>query len=295
MTHAHNHDYEIGQKSAWLGILSNILLFAIKLFAGIFGRSQAMIADAFHTASDALTSVGVLVGFKIAEKPADEHHPFGHGRAESIAAKIVSLVLILVGLGIAYSSARVLITGNITEPGSIALIAGIISICVKEFTYRRVISAGKKINSVSLKADAYHHRSDALSSIAAIIGIAGAKLGKTFMDPLAGIIVAGFIIKMGVETFHMAYDELMDAAPPEELRRKIEKTVMMVAGVKEVKRIMVRKTGIEFFIEVIIGVDSSQTVEKAHQITINIKRHICKAMPNVRDVIVHVEPCGVTD
>ncbi|MFC1480507.1 cation diffusion facilitator family transporter, partial [Candidatus Omnitrophota bacterium] len=276
MSHVYNHGYKIGQKSAWLGISSNILLFAIKLFAGIFGRSQAMVADAFHTASDALTSVGVLIGFKIAEKPADEHHPFGHGRAESIAAKMVSLVLILVGLGIAYSSARVLITGNMTEPGSIALIIGIVSICVKEFTYRRVLSAGKKINSVSLKTDAYHHRSDVLSSIAAVVGIAGAKLGQTFMDPLAGIIVAGFIIKMGVEAFHMAYDELMDAAPPEELRRKIEKTIMMVDGVKEVKRIMVRKTGIEFFIEVIIGVDSGQTVEKAHQVTVNIKRHIFK-------------------
>ena len=295
MPHVYEYGYKIGEKSAWLGIFSNILLFAMKLFAGIFGRSQAIIADAFHTASDALTSIGVLIGFKIARKPADEHHPFGHGRAESIVAKIVSLVLILVGLRIAYDSARILITGDMAEPGGIAFIAAIISIVVKEITYRRVMSAGNKINSVSLKADARHHRSDVLSSVAALIGITGAKLGKTFMDPLAGIIVAGFIIKMGAATFHMAYDELMDAAPPRELKDEIEKTIRGVGEVEEVKKIMVRKTGIELFIEVTIGVDGGKTVKEGHLVTVKIKREIFKTMPNVRDVIVHVEPPGDID
>jgi cation diffusion facilitator family transporter len=292
MPRIYEYGYKVGEKGAWMGILSNILLFALKFFAGVFGRSQAMIADAFHTASDALTSIGVFIGFKIARRPADEHHPFGHGRAESIAAKIVSLILILVGLSIAYNSARILIAGDMTEPGSIAFIAAIISIIVKEITYRSVLSAGNRINSTSLKADARHHRSDVLSSVAALIGITGAKFGKTFMDPLAGIIVAGFIIKMGAEVFHLAYDELMDAAPPEELRNKIEKTIKNVGGVEEVKKIMVRKTGIEFFIEVIIGVDGSKTVEEGHLVTMRIRREIFKAMPNVKDVIVHVEPFG---
>ncbi len=295
MPHSYEYGYKIGEKGAWLGILSNILLFVMKLFAGIFGRSQAIIADAFHTASDALTSIGVFIGFKIARKPADEHHPFGHGRAESIAAKIVSLILIAVGLGIAYDSARILIAGNMTEPGSIAFIAALISIIVKEITYRRVMSAGNKINSTSLKADARHHRSDVLSSVAAIIGITGAKLGRTFMDPLAGIIVAGFIIKMGVETFHMAYDELMDAAPPSELRNRIKDTISSVDGVEEVKKIMARKTGIEFFVEVTVGVDGSKTVKEGHLVTMKIRREIFRAMPNVKDVIVHVEPSGDID
>jgi cation diffusion facilitator family transporter len=293
MTQARENGYKVGQKSAWLGILSNILLFAIKLFAGVVGRSQAMVADAFHTASDALTSIGVLIGFKIAEKPADEHHPLGHGRAESIAAKIVSLVLIIVGVRVAYGSARMLLHGEMTEPGIIALVVAILSIAVKEFTYRRVMAAGIKINSTSLKADAYHHRSDVLSSVAALIGIAGAMLGKTFLDPLAGVLVGGFIIKMGAENFHAAYDELMDAAPPVELKRKIEKAVTGVDGVKELKKIMVRKTGIEFFIEAIIGVDGSETVEEGHLVTVKIKRDVFKAIPNVKDVIVHVEPVRV--
>ncbi|MFC1548589.1 cation diffusion facilitator family transporter [Candidatus Omnitrophota bacterium] len=291
MTQTPKKGYKAGQQSAWLGISSNILLFAVKLFAGVVGRSQAMIADAFHTASDALTSVGVLIGFKIAEKPADEHHPLGHGRAESIVAKIVSLVLIVVGLGIAYNSARYLLIGGMGEPGYIALVVAVISLGVKEFTYRRVIAVSRQINSVSLKADAYHHRSDALSSIAAIVGIAGAKMGHTFMDPLAGIIVGGFIIKMGAESFHAAYDELMDAAPPKEFMRKIEEVVMGVEGVEEVKAVMVRKTGIEFFLEVITGIDGTKTVEEGHLVTVKIKRDLFKAISNVKSVIVHVEPC----
>ncbi len=290
MSPIYEHGYKLGEKSARLGVFSNILLFAIKLFAGIAGRSQAMIADAFHTAADILTSACVFIGFKIAQKPPDKHHPFGHGRAESIMAKIVSLIVILVGLRIAYGSARILISGDMAAPGVIALVAAVISIVVKEITYRRVIYVSKKIRSTSLKADAYHHRSDVLSSVAALIGITGAMLGKTFMDPLAGIIVAGFIIKMGANIFHAAYDELMDAAPPEALREKIEKTVARVEGVEDVKGIMVRKTGIELFIEVTIGVDAAKTVEEGHLVTMKIKREVFREMPNVRDVIVHVEP-----
>ncbi|MFC1570515.1 cation diffusion facilitator family transporter [Candidatus Omnitrophota bacterium] len=292
--HVPAQSYKVGERGAWLGIFSNIILFVVKLFAGIVGRSQAMIADAFHTASDALTSIGVFVGFKIAERPADAHHPFGHGRAESIMAKIVSIVLIFVGLGIAINSGKILISGELHEPGSIALVVAVISIIVKEITYRLVIKASKEIDSASLKADAYHHRSDVLSSVAALVGIAGAKMGHMFMDPLAGIIVAGFIIKIGVESFHKAYDELMDAAPPEVLKKNIEKAILGVGGVKEVKRIMVRKTGIELFIEVIIGVDGDITVNEGHSITVRTEEAVEKDIMNVRDVLVHVEPCGVT-
>lgn len=289
-TFYNNNNYKIGEKNAWLGIISNILLFIVKILAGIFGRSQAMIADAMHTASDALTSVAVVIGFKIAQEPPDEHHPFGHGRAESIAAKIVSIVLILVGADVAYNSGKVLFFGEIPEPGYIAVIAAIISIIVKEYTYRIVFSAGTEINSTSLKADACHHRSDAISSIAALIGILGAKIGQGFMDPLAGIVVAGFIIKMGFESFHVAYDELMDASPPAELKDKIEKAILDLKNVIRVKKIGVRKTGIEFFIEVTIGVAGEKTVKEGHIVTIEVKRAVLKNIQGVRDVTVHVEP-----
>ena len=295
MAHVHEHDYEMGERGAWTGIVSNIVLFAVKILAGIYGRSQAMIADAFHTLSDALTSIAVLIGFKIAKKPADAHHPFGHGRAESITAKIVSLVLISIGIKIAFDSAKIFITGDLSRPGMIALYAAIVSIIIKEVTYRRVIYVSRRIKSASLRADAYHHRSDVLSSVAALVGIAGARMGWMFLDPLAGILVAGFIIKIGTEAFHIAYDELMDAAPPEKLRRKIEDIVINTEGVDEVKSVMVRKSGIELFLEITIGISGTKTVEEGHLTTIRIKRDVMNAMPNVKDVLVHVEPRGESD
>jgi cation diffusion facilitator family transporter len=287
--------YRVGEKGAKFGILVNTLLFAAKLFAGIFGRSQAMIADAFHTAGDAFTSAGVLLGFRRAGQPADAHHPFGHGRAESIVAKLVGLVLIVTGAAIAYSSVRMLIGGRGSEPGMIALVAAVVSIIVKEVAYRRVIGWSREINSSSLEGDAWHHRSDALSSIAAFAGIIAARMGMVFMDPLAGIIVGGLIIKVGVGVFHRAYDELMDAAPPEELKELISSSVLEVEGVKEVKSIMVRKAGIDLYLEVIIGVNGSKTVIEAHNITISIKKSIVGRVRNVKDIVVHVEPLGPSD
>jgi len=295
MAHVHDHGYELGERGAWTGIISNIILFTAKIFAGIYGRSQAMIADAFHTLSDAVTSITVLIGFKVAKKPADEHHPFGHGRAESIAAKIVSLILIALGIKLAVDSARIFIQGEMGQPGVVALYAAILSIIVKEITYRRVIRVSKKIKSASLKADAYHHRSDVLSSVAALVGIAGARMGWTFMDPLAGILVAGFIIKIGAEVFHVAYDELMDAAPPEEFQKKIRDIATCCSGVDEVKSVMTRKSGLDFFLEITIGVDGKKTVEEAHRTTVDIKRSIMKEIPSVLDVLVHVEPRGKSD
>ena len=205
-------------------------------------------------------------------------------------AKLVSIVLILVGVRIAYGSAKILASGSMTEPGMIALVMAVVSIVVKEITYRYVIATGRRINSASLKADAYHHRSDALSSVAALIGIAAAMAGKTFMDPLAGIIVAGFIIKMGGDAFHTAYDELMDAAPPREFKKKIEDVILGVVGVREVKEVVVRKAGIDFYIETTIGVDGAETVEQGHLVTVKIKRDLLKTVPNIKHVTVHVEP-----
>ncbi|MBD3379972.1 MAG: cation diffusion facilitator family transporter [Candidatus Omnitrophica bacterium] len=286
-------NYKLGEKNAFLGIIGNVFLFAVKLAAGIAGRSQAMIADAFHTASDSATSLGVLIGFKIASRPADDHHPYGHGRAESIMAKLVAIVLIGVGLGIAYSSARVLVSGEFEAPGRIALIVAVISIVVKELVYRRVVSAGKSIGSSSLKADAYHHRSDAISSVAALAGIAAARMGKPFMDPLAGIIVAGFVVKMGIEAFHEAYDELMDAAPPDELRKKITDITLTAEGVLTVKKVMVRKAGIDLYPEITIGVDGEKKVKEGHLVTMKVKQELCRRMNNLKDIVVHVEPVKV--
>jgi cation diffusion facilitator family transporter len=284
--------YRTGEKGAWTGIISNLGLFVMKLAAGIAGGSQAMIADAFHTASDVLTSVGVLIGFVVAKQPADDHHPYGHGRAESISAKLVSIVLIAAGFGIAYDSAQMLLTGELKEPGIIALAAAVVSIIIKQIAYVKVRRMASGIRSVSLEADAYHHRSDVFSSMAALAGIAGARMGYAFMDPLAGILVSGFIIKIGADLFHKAYDELMDAAPPEDLRCEVEKLAGSVDGVMEVKKIMSRKAGIEYFFEIIIGIDADLTVSEGHDITHRVRRMIFEQCPDTHDVIVHAEPAG---
>jgi cation diffusion facilitator family transporter len=261
------------------------------MIAGIFGRSQALVADAFHTASDILTSVGVLFGFKLAKQPADEHHPFGHGRAESIIAKLMSVLLIAVGVGVALRSSAALVSLNTDKPGNLALAAAMVSILVKEVMYRKVVKTARDIGSSSLEADAWHHRSDALSSVAALIGIAGAKMGFYYLDPAAGIIVAGLIVKVGVDTFHKAYDELMDAAPPDKVKKDIAEAVISVEGVSEVRGIMARKSGIEMFLEITIGVDGKKSVKEGHTITVRVKRAVINSVQNVKGIIVHVEPC----
>lgn len=287
--------YKAGEEGAWFGIMSNLFLFVVKIFAGIFGRSQAMVADAVHTGSDALTSIGVLIGFRIARKPADEHHPLGHGKTESFVASIIAMVLMALGVIIIFHSGRTILSGDFGIPGNVALIVALISIVVKEFTYRRVIKMGNEIGSASLKADAYHHRSDVLSSVAAFIGILGARIGYPIMDPLASIVVAGFIVKMGADTFHLAYDELLDAAPPDDFYAKIRGLVESVDGVAQIKDICVRKAGIEHFLEITIGVKGDMSVIESHMITVKIKNVLCGELPSVKDVVVHVEPIGSKD
>lgn len=288
--HNHEQDYNIGRHGATVGITVNIILFIFKIFAGIFGRSHAMIADALHTATDFLTSIGVFIGFKIAQKPADVEHPYGHGRAESIVAKLISLILILGGIKVAFDSIRVIILQEAGIPHEIALWAAIISIIVKEGLFRYTYRLGTKIQSNSLKADAWHHRTDALSSIAALIGIGGARLGYPLLDPLAGFAVSIFVIKAGLGLFHTAYEELMDAALPRKMLDEIKRLSTEIDGVKRVKDVKGRKMGIDIFIDMTIEVDRNITVEESHTITAKVRRNILKNLQGAKDIFIHVEP-----
>jgi len=288
--HTHKTLYKIGERGTIVAILVNIFLFVFKAFAGIVGRSHAMMADALHTISDLLTSFAVLIGFKIAQKPPDLHHPYGHGRAESIASKVVSLVLIALGIKVAIDSFRAMFFDALVTPHQIALWAAVGSIVIKEALYRYSFWLGEKISSTSLKADAWHHRSDALSSIAALIGIGGARLGYPILDPLAGVIVSVLVIKAGVKAFHTAYDELMDAAPPEELLSKIKALTFQVKGVKAIKDIKARKLGLEMLIDMTIDLDKKLSVEDSHLITDRIKRNILENIQGAKDILIHVEP-----
>lgn len=290
--HNHNHgeDYAAGKRGAGVGVSVNAVLFIFKLLAGIFGKSHAMIADALHTATDSLSSIGVFIGFKIAQKPADAGHPYGHGRAESIAAKTVSLILILGGLKVAFDSVLLIINQDFHIPHQITLWAAVLSIIVKELLYRYAYAVGTKIQSNSLKADAWHHRTDALSSVAALIGIGGAKLGYPIMDPLAGLMVSIFVVKAGMTLFYTAYQELMDAALPSRMLDVIKGLSLEVNGVKKLKDVKGRKTGIDIFIDMTIEVDKDISVATAHTITAKIRRSILKNLKGAKDILIHVEP-----
>ncbi|MBL7071353.1 MAG: cation transporter [Candidatus Omnitrophica bacterium] len=287
----HNHDhYRFGKKSVILIIVINMALFAIKFLSGIVGRSQALIADSFHTASDALTSVAVLIGFVYASTPADPHHPYGHGKAESVATKIISLTLIVLGFKVMYDSARVLISQELYQPHQLTIWVVLLSIVVKEIQFRYALRCGKKIQSTSLIADAWHHRSDMLSSVAALIGIVGARLGFKMLDPIAGIVVGIFVAKIGFGIFHTAFDELLDGALPKELTGGINKLALETEGVKRVTVLKARKLGLDILVDMTIEVDKDITVEEAHIITAKVRRRILKDIDNTKDVMIHVEP-----
>jgi cation diffusion facilitator family transporter len=288
--HNHDEDYKVGRHGAKVGIVVNVVLFVFKLFAGIYGKSHAMVADALHTATDFITSIGVYIGFKIAQKPADKDHPYGHGRAESIAAKLISLVLIMGGLKVALDSVRAIISQDLKTPHAIALWAAVISIIVKEGLYRYIVKIGRDIQSSSLKADAWHHRTDALTSIAALIGIGGARVGFLILDPLAGLTVSLFVIRAGAKLFYTAYEELMDAALPGGMIERIKDLSMQVEGIKRLKDIKGRKMGIDIFIDMTIEVDKAMSVEDAHLITAKIRRNVLKNLRGAKDIFIHVEP-----
>ncbi len=282
--------YKIGEKSVFFIILVNTALFVIKFLSGVFGRSQALIADSFHTASDVLTSLAVLFGFKYASTPPDSHHPYGHGKAESIAAKIVSLILIVLGFKILYDSSRLIILQEFHRPHQIALWAVTLSIVVKEIQFRYALRCGKKIQSSSLIADAWHHRSDVFSSIAALIGILGARLGMEILDPAAGIIVGICIVKIGFDIFHTAFDELLDSALAKEITDRITGLALETAGVKKVAVLKARKLGLDIFVDMTIELDKDMTVEEAHLITAKVRRTVLKNLSNAKDILIHVEP-----
>lgn len=294
MMKLHDHssidNYRLGERGALVTIFTNILLFIVKLFAGIFGRSHAMVADALHTFSDLMTTLIVLVGFRIGRRPPDPHHPYGHGKAESIAAKLVAIILILFGFWIGLNALRAIFSRELLVPHHVALWAAGISIFTKEGLFRYAFRLGKKINSTSLTADAWHHRSDAISSIAALVGIAGARAGFPYLDPLAGIVVAAVVIKVGFRFFHRAYDELMDAALGEKIINRIRTQARKVDGVKSLANLKARKMGIEIFVEMAVKVAKTNSVEEGHAIAERVKDGILTHVPNVKDVLVHVEP-----
>lgn len=227
-----------------VGALANLLLAALKIAGGIFGRSTAMLADGIHSLSDLLTDGVVLFTHKIGQLPADENHPYGHGRAETIGATLVGAVIIVAGLGLAYESWEIITTGAFRTPLLPAALAAVVSIVVNEILFRYTRSAGEKTNSPSLVANAWHHRSDAISSVAALIGIGGAMAGYPVMDPIAAVLVSVMIMKVGYNIAFKGLSDLMDTALSEEETRRIETMINSLPGVIQTHNLRTRRIAV---------------------------------------------------
>lgn len=286
-----NERFKIASRITWFTIIMNVILAIGKVGIGIISNSTAMIADGLHTVSDVGSSLGIIVGFFISNKPEDSKHQYGHEKAESISGFVLSLMLIAVGVKIGYSSFQLMISGNTQIPSVLALWAALISIIVKELQFKITMDVGKRINSSALKADAWHHRSDALSSIAALIGIAGARMGYKILDPLAGFIVSIIVVKVGVDLFIKGYNELMDSSIEEDEFTQILSLVMRETEIKNVNDLKARKHGSKVYVDIEVCVDSSITVLEGHDIAEDVEKVIYSNLDNVKKVLVHVEPC----
>lgn len=283
-------ELNIARRVSLITIALNIFLAIIKITAGILGSSSAMLADGVHTISDVGTTIIAYAGFKISKKKPDKTHPYGHEKFESIFAKILSLILLLTGIFIGYESIKILIIGNIRRPGKIALYAAVISIVFKEWMYRYTFSAAKKIRSISLEADAWHHRSDAFSSIGTLVGVLGARLGFLALDPIAGIIVSILVIKVGVELYFKSIRELVDESASEEIIKEIETITLNVNGVKGINKLRTRVSGNSIHVDMDISVNADITVKEGHDISQIVHDEIEEKLEDVKHPMIHIEP-----
>jgi cation diffusion facilitator family transporter len=294
-------DYKNAERITIGCIVGNVVLSLFKLLAGIFGGSKAMIADALHSASDIFATTAVLIGIRIAKRPVDEDHPYGHGKIEPIAATFVGLTLIFAAVMIVKEIIVSVVEHSFATPTFLALAAAVISIAVKEVMYRVTYAAGKKINSEAVLADAWHHRSDALSSVGAFFGILGSMVGKwlgihvlEYLDPLAGFIVASLILKISYDILKGSFKGLMDASPDEEKINLIRNMVLSIGGVISVPRIKGRYVGRHLYVDMEIEVSSVITVNAGHSIAVEARKKIIEFIDDVYEVLVHVEPAPET-
>jgi cation diffusion facilitator family transporter len=287
---AEHSGYKNAETGSIVSIAVNGALFVFKMFAGIVGTSNAMIADALDTLGDVMTSGGMLIGYKIAKRPPDEEHPYGHGKAESIIAKLLAIFLIALGVKVAFNSVSVLLSHKTYVPGRIALIAAIVSIVVKFGLFQYTNHLGKKISSTAMTVYSWNIAVDIFSSTAALIGIAGARMGFPVLDPIAAFVLSLFVIRTGFEGFHRAYDELMDGAPPKAVIDGIKKIARRNKDVKNIKDVKVRKMGLELIIDMTIDVEKNISVEKGHQVTEAVRSEILAKILTAKEVFIHVEP-----
>ncbi len=281
-----------GMRSTFFGIIGNVILAVIKGLAGYFGNSYALIADAIESTSDVFSSIIVIIGLKISTKPKDSNHPYGHGKAEPIVAIVVSLTLLAAAVTIVYQSIQEIITPHHT-PAPFTLLVLILVVTVKETLFRYVFKVGAEVQSTAVKTDAWHHRSDAITSVAAFIGISIALIfGKGYeaADDWAALLASGIIAFNAYILFKPALAEIMDAAPPANMEKDVRETALSVEGVYDTEKCLIRKMGFDYFVDLHVIVNGELTVRDGHIIAHNVKDALLKSKFRINDVIIHIEP-----
>ena len=280
------------RKVTIIGLLVNLLLSGIKFTAGIFGNSQALIADAIHSLSDTTTDIAVIAGSHYWARPPDELHPYGHQRLETVITVFIGIMLVAAGLGIGWTAVHTLQQQAPTRPGILAAVAALVSIICKEIIYRWTASASKKIRSSALAANAWHHRTDAISSVPVLVAVGGALMFPTwsFLDHVGAIVVSIFILHAAFKIIWPGLSELIDAGVPAETQKRIQEIASSNAGVQQVHAIRSRHVSSSIFVDMHIVVDGSLTVRAGHQIADEVENRIAKEIPDVLDVVVHVDP-----
>ena len=279
-------------RSTIIGIAVNAVLAVTKGVAGFLGNSYALIADAIESTSDILSSLIVWTGLNIASKPADEDHPYGHGKAEPLAATIVALMLFGAALAIIVQSIKELRVPH-HAPASFTLLVLVVVVLTKEILFRFVIDVGEATQSTAVKTDAWHHRSDAITSAAAFIGISIALIGgKGYesADDWAALLASAIIIFNAFRLIRPAIGELMDEAPNPSVEEKIRKTAGSVRGVMALDKCYVRKVGFDYYADLHVVIDGNISVKKGHEISHNVKNALCDSDPRISNVLIHIEP-----
>lgn len=281
--------YKIAFKVSMVTIWANIFLSIIKIVIGFFGKSNAMIADGIHSFTDVVSTIGVLVGLKLSSKEADKEHPYGHDRIESISSLLLSIMLFIVAIGIGMSGFKNIISGNVSIPRSFAILGAVISIITKERMFYYTLKYSKLIESPSLKADAWHHRSDSLSSIGALIGIAGSLLGFPILDSAVALVICFIILKVSFNIFMQSITQMIDQSASDDIVKEIHDTINSVDGVKNIDNLKTRLYANRIYVDVEIAVDGNLTVTQGHDIAHTI-HDLIEQNKSIKHCMVHVNP-----
>ena len=282
---------KIVSKLSTIGILGNVLLAAFKLISGILGNSGAMISDAVHSLSDVFATLIAYVGVLMSKRPEDKEHPYGHERLECVASLILGIILAVTGLGIGYTGIHKIIEPSELEvPTLLPLIAAVVSIVVKEGMFWYTMYYAKKLDSSAFKADAWHHRSDAISSVGSFIGIGLAKIGYPIMDPIASIIICLCILKVSFDITKDALEKMLDTSCSKEFEDDVQNFVKRQQGVEGIDLFHTRQFGNKVYVELEISVDRNRTLVEAHEIAENVHKHLEEQFPSIKHVMIHVNP-----